>query len=93
MSDLHLIRRPEGYVLREEDVVLGNHHHFKGGLYTVVSSARAADESLELLVVYHSDESFDFWVRPAEEFYGIVEDPATGKKVLRFSPGKEKIEC
>ncbi|GBR05963.1 DUF1653 domain-containing protein [Acetobacter oeni] len=45
------------------DVTPGLYRHYKGGLYTVIATARHS-ETEERLVVYRSESLGSVWVRP-----------------------------
>ena len=65
-----------------ELIIGGIYRHFKGNLYKVVALA-VHSETEEKMVVYHSLESDELWVRPYDMFTQDVE--RDGRTVKRFT--------
>ncbi|MFZ5724215.1 MAG: DUF1653 domain-containing protein [Pseudomonadota bacterium] len=62
----------------------GLYRHYKGGLYTVIGTARHS-ETGELLVVYRPEYGErTLWVRPHRMFLETIE--TEGRTVRRFTP-------
>jgi hypothetical protein len=59
----------------------GTYRHYKGGLYRITYMARHS-ESLEPMVVYQSEATWELWVRPHSMFVESVE--FEGELVTRF---------
>lgn len=59
----------------QEALGLATHRHYKGGLYRFLSEARHS-ETGETMVVYEHlwPHARGLWVRPAELFYGALDD-------------------
>ena len=71
------------------DVKPGRYHHFKGGLYQVLFTARQT-ETDEPVVVYLSLTTGEFFVRPERMWAEAVLWP-DGKMHPRFSPEAEVV--
>jgi len=65
---------------KDEELLMGEYEHYKGGRYEVVGVANHS-ETLEKLVVYRHGDG-ELWVRPLTMFTELVE--VNGKKVPRF---------
>jgi hypothetical protein len=62
--------------------------HYKGNLYTVLNLART-EGHLREVVIYQDDNNEELiWVRPIEEFLGLVA-LENGQNVPRFAPVKK----
>jgi len=68
--------------MKDEELLLGEYEHYKGGKYEVIGVAQHS-ETLEKLVVYrHLDDEGGLWVRPLAMFTELIEKD--GEKVPRF---------
>lgn len=56
--------------------------HYKGSEYEFITEATDAD-TLEVKVVFKNINTNKVWLRPASEFYGVVE--INGKWIDRFT--------
>ena len=59
------------------------YRHYKGGMYTLVCEAQLEADPKIIMVVYE-DRDGKTWVRPASEFYEMVQHE--GMWVPRFAP-------
>jgi hypothetical protein len=57
--------------------------HYKGGLYQVLLEAKTEKDGVDV-VIYRGKNGKNF-VRPASEFYALVEHPDTKQEVPRFT--------
>lgn len=65
-----------------EKIIPGVYQHWKGGLYSVITTAKHT-ETLEEMVVYRSLKDGKVWIRPASMWNDVVNN--NGELVRRFT--------
>lgn len=65
-----------------EKIIPGVYQHWKGGLYSVITTAKHT-ETLEEMVVYRSLKDGKVWIRPASMWNDVVNN--NGECVRRFT--------
>ena len=72
------------FVMKDEDVKLGEYRHFKGDMVEVIGIAKHSETFEECVVYKHETKEGKLWVRPKEVFLEDVDKPEIGYKGPRF---------
>jgi len=59
------------------------YRHYKGGIYEILHDA-TLESDLSPMVVYRALRNNTVWIRPYQDFHGVVE--VDGQSLPRFSP-------